>query len=136
MEGRRRVPEANRPVLFSRQGGNFSPMFPEVLEELETMPVGTVLDGELRVVVGERMDFNALARRRGRDRRCWPLVVYLVFDLLALTGTDLRLRPLQERLDRLGKLLPPPPSVIQPVPATTSRNKALTWYEELRPYGL
>ncbi|WP_181800359.1 ATP-dependent DNA ligase [Streptomyces ipomoeae] len=130
------VLEEHRPVLYSRQGGDLGPMFPEVLDELRHLPVGTVLDGELCAVIGERLDFNALARRRGRDRRRWPPVAYLVFDCLAVTGTDLRLRPLQERLDRLGELLRPPPSVIQPVPATTSRSEALTWYEELRPYGL
>ncbi|MDW4910429.1 ATP-dependent DNA ligase [Streptomyces sp. ADMS] len=129
------VIEDHRPVLFSRQGGNLGALFPEVLDELRVLPVGTVLDGELCAVVGERLDFNALARRRGRDRRRWPPVVYLVFDCLSVTGTDLRTRPLQERLDRLGELLRPPPSVIQPVPATTSRSEALTWYAE-RPYGL
>ncbi|MDQ1031311.1 ATP-dependent DNA ligase [Streptomyces umbrinus] len=130
------VLEEHRPVLFSRQGGNLGPMFPEVLDELRNLPIGTVLDGELCAVVGDRLDFSALAHRRGRDRRRWPPVVYLVFDQLAATGTDLRLRPLQERLTRLGELLRPPPSVIQPVPATTSRSEALTWYEELRPHGL
>ncbi|WP_280910270.1 DNA ligase [Streptomyces sp. SAI-208] len=130
------VLEEHRPVLYSRQAGDLGAMAPEVLDELHEMPVGTVLDGELCAVVGDRLDFTALSRRRGRDRRRWPPIVYLVFDCLAVTRTDLRTRPLQERLDRLGKLLRPPPSVIQPVPATTSRTQALAWYEELRPHGL
>jgi ATP-dependent DNA ligase len=130
------VLEEHRPVLFSRQGGALGDMFPEVLEELVRLPVGTVLDGELCALDGSRLDFNALARRRSRDRRRWPPVVYLVFDCLAVTGADLRLRSLQERLDHLGHLLPPQPSVIQPVPATTRRSEALTWYQELRPHGL
>ncbi|WP_162467256.1 hypothetical protein [Streptomyces cavernae] len=130
------VLEEHRPVLYSRQGGDLNAMAPEVLDELHDMPVGTVLDGELCAVVGDRLDFTALARRRGRDRRRWPPIVYLVFDCLAITGTDLRPRPLQERLDRLGELLRPPPGVIQPVPATTSRTEALAWYKELRPHGL
>ncbi|WP_331727998.1 hypothetical protein [Streptomyces sp. NBC_01176] len=129
------VLEEHRPVLYSRQVGDLSAMAPEVLDELRDMPVGTVLDGELCAVVGDRLDFTALARRRGRDRRRWPPIVYLVFDCLAITGTDLRPRPLQERLDRLGELLRPRPSVIQPVPATTSRTEALAWWE-LRPHGL
>lgn len=123
-------------MLFSRQGGVLADMFPEILVELARLPIGTVLDGELCALVGERLDFNALARRRSRDRRRWPPVVYLVFDCLAITGADLRQRPLQERLDHLGELLPSQPSVLQPVPATTRRNEALTWYDELRPHGL
>ncbi|WP_142147893.1 hypothetical protein [Streptomyces sp. SLBN-31] len=61
-------------------------------------------------MVGDGLDFTALARRRGRDRGGGPPIVYLVFDCLAITGTDRRPRPLQERLDQLGELLRPPPS--------------------------
>ncbi|TLS45668.1 DNA ligase [Streptomyces montanus] len=130
------VLEEHRPVLVSRQGGALSAMFPDVLEELRQLPVGTVLDGELCAVVDDRLDFAALAHRRARDRRRWPPVVYLAFDLLATTGEDWRLRHLQERLDRLGELLPPQPSIVQPVLATTSRPEALAWYEDLRPHGV
>ncbi|WP_435245214.1 DNA ligase [Streptomyces tendae] len=131
------VLEEHRTVLLSRQGTNLAPHFPEILDALRHCPVGTVLDGELCAVVeGGRMDFDALASRRGRDRRSWPPVVFVVFDLLATTGQDLRPRPLQERLERLGALLPPPPTPLQPVLATTSRAEALAWYEALRPNGV
>lgn len=131
------VLEEHRTVLVSRQGTNLAPHFPEVLEALRHCPVGTVLDGELCAVVeGGRMDFDALASRRGRDRRRWAPVVFMVFDLLATTGQDLRLYPLQERLERLGALLPPPPTPLQAVLATTSRPEALSWYEALRPNGV
>ena len=88
------VLEEHRPVLYSRQGGDLGALAPAILDELHDLPVGTVLDGELCAVIGDRLDFTALARRRGRDRRRWPPIVYLAFDCLAITGTALRARPL------------------------------------------
>jgi ATP-dependent DNA ligase len=99
------VLEEHRPVPYSRQGGDLGAICPEVLDEPRGLPIGTVLDGEPCAVVGDRLEFTALARRRGRGRRRWPPIVYLVFNCLAITGAALRARPLQECLDRLGELL-------------------------------
>ncbi|MFB7270689.1 hypothetical protein [Streptomyces sp. NPDC056244] len=72
--------EDHRVVLLSREGGHLEPHFPEVVEALSVLPVGTVVDGELCAIVvdehGGRVDFDALARRRGRDRLRWPVVVF------------------------------------------------------------
>jgi len=128
----------DRVLLLSRQGRSLAAEFPDVVGALRPLPVGTVVDGELCAIgQGGRMEFTALARRRGRDRRRWPPVAFLVFDQLATTGQDLRRRPLQARLDQLGETLAAAgTSLLQPVLATTSRVQALTWFEDLRPYGV
>ncbi|MFE5841999.1 hypothetical protein ACFQ7N_10170 [Streptomyces niveus] len=123
------VLEDHRAVLVSREGGRLEGYFPDVVEALAVLPVGTVVDGEICAILedehGSRVDFDALARRRGRDRRRWPPVVFALFDALATTRRDLRRTPLEERLDVLTDLLPAPPSVLQPVPSTTSREQAV-----------
>ncbi|KOU33763.1 hypothetical protein [Streptomyces sp. WM6378] len=50
------VLEEHRPVLLSRQGTNLAPHFPEVLEALRHLPVGTVLDGEAVIWCEGRLD--------------------------------------------------------------------------------
>ncbi|MEV8335646.1 hypothetical protein [Streptomyces niveus] len=134
------VLEDHRAVLLSREGGRLESHFPDVVEALAALPVGTVVDGELCAIVedehGSRVDFGALARRRGRDRRRWPSVVFALFDALSITGRDLRRMPLEERLEVLAGLLPAPPSVLQLVPATTSREQAIERWMNNRAPGV
>ena len=130
------VLEEHMPVLYSREGNDLGPMFPEVLTALARCAVGTVVDGELVAVEAGRISFSALARRRGRNRRRWPPVAYVVFDVLARPGDDLRLRPLRERIAYLEQVVAEAGPPVQQVDATTSRGEALRWYEELRSAGV
>ncbi|MGW3313880.1 ATP-dependent DNA ligase [Streptomyces sp. NPDC001073] len=130
------VLEDHRPVLLSREGNDLGPLFPEVLAALEHCAIGTVVDGELVAWEDERISFSALARRRGRDRRKWPPVAYVVFDVLARPRTDLRLRPLSERAAQLGQVVDEAGPPVQQVDATTSREEALLWYEALQAAGV
>ncbi|MGW0335479.1 ATP-dependent DNA ligase [Streptomyces sp. NPDC003011] len=130
------VLEDHRPLLLSREGNDLGPLFPEVLTALAHCAIGTVVDGELVAWENERISFSALARRRGRDRRKWPPVAFVLFDVLARPATDLRLRPLSERLAHLEQVVAEAGPPVQQVDATTSREEALLWYEALRFAGV
>lgn len=122
-------------VLVSRQGTDLSPMFPDIVAVLQGLPAGVVLDGELVAWVAGRMDFAALAHRRGRDRSKWTPASFIVFDLLAVPFLDLRPRPLAERWEPLGQVLADAGPPVQRVIATTSRDEAAAWYR-LRTGGI
>lgn len=95
--------------LYSRDGNDISGVFPEVSGALS---VEAVLDGELLVrgeggVVGS---FNALQQRLGRKTvsaamlREFP-VFMRCYDLLFDGSGDVRARPLEERRERLARLV-------------------------------
>ncbi len=103
--------EGGRVRLQSRELIDITVQFPE-LACLAQLPDGTVLDGELVAMEGNR---PCLAKIQGRallqDRhrielmsRCSP-VVYIVFDLIYLDGKSLMAKPLLERRRHLEKLL-------------------------------
>jgi len=91
------------PVLWSRGEEPILERFPELSATARSLPVGTVLDGE---VLGWNeagiMPFAALQRRINRKTVGKKLLAevparYVVFDLLEWQGVDLRSQPLQER---------------------------------------
>jgi bifunctional non-homologous end joining protein LigD len=103
------------PFLRSRNGNDFTPLFPEVARGLRALPYdGLVLDGEIVVTdAAGRPDFQRL---QGRAQLRRPAEVdraaveqpatYFVFDLLGFEGYDLRGLPLVERKQLLQPLLP------------------------------
>lgn len=96
---------------LTRNRMDLAPAFPE-LEGLRRLPAGTLLDGELVVMVEGRPSFkHALERMQARGkrrvdglRRTLP-ARYVVFDLLYQTGAPVLARPLSERRERLRDLL-------------------------------
>lgn len=97
-------------VLWTRGEELASDAFPELIDAAESLPDGTVLDGEvLAYDRGELLGFQALSRRAGR-RRVTPKVlreipcVFVAYDLLEAAGEDLREWPLAARRERLASL--------------------------------
>lgn len=92
--------------LITRNGHDWSRYMPALAEDLEHLPRGTVMDGEV-VVLDENgvPDFNALERTiRSRNAP----VVYQVWDLLRVGGADLRRAPIEARKEELEGLLGAP----------------------------
>ncbi len=97
--------------LYSRRGTDLSARFPEVTAAVVAQVApGTVLDGELVVWAGGRLDFAALQQRRARGVRAaadlgrqQPASLAL-FDVLAVAGTDVRGGPLDSRRVLLEEL--------------------------------
>ena len=101
------------PQMISRDGWEMSRVFQELRNELEDLPLGTVIDGELLMVDQDGFpEFNRLLGRaaisppgsvaRGYRRQPAALVCW---DLLMLGGEDFRSVPLLERKAALKEVL-------------------------------
>ena len=96
------------PRLDSRNAKPLLRYFPELEPGLACLPSGTVVDGEVVVIVGGKLDFDALQNRIhpaesrvGRLAEETPAHLAL-FDLLALRGEDLRARPFPRTSGQAG----------------------------------
>ncbi|MFJ9806826.1 DNA ligase [Streptomyces sp. NPDC101158] len=123
--------------LQSRNRRNLAPEFPGIAAYLGgALPPGIVLDGELCAYRDGRLSFTDLLRsHRDRERAGVP-VSYIVFDLLALPGHDLRGRPLRERWALLGTALDGTGPPLQRVLATDDEQTAREWFGALRDAGV
>lgn len=98
--------EGNRARLITRNGHDYTARFRAAVSSLLDVACGRamVLDGEMTVADEQgRTDFQALQgylRNHGAHG-----LTYMLFDLLALDGEDLRARPLAERKEALEALL-------------------------------
>lgn len=129
--------------IWSRQGKELTEQFPEIAAAAQRfVPVDTVLDGELCIWDGSRLAFDLLQQRLVGDRAriaaraaAHP-ASYMVFDVLAHRGQDLRRQPLSARravLDQLASSWSPP---LQPSPVTHELATAREWMELYRPAGI
>jgi bifunctional non-homologous end joining protein LigD len=86
-----------RVVLMSRNGLPFEQQFPSVARALAAMPslAGTVVDGEIVAYEGDKISFHAMQVARQSDGG--SRLEYMLFDILALSGEDVRELPLVER---------------------------------------
>jgi len=98
--------------LDSRNQKTLLRYFPELREPISRLPLGTVVDGEIVVVVEDVTEFDSLQQRihpaESRIKRLaaeFPAQL-VAFDLLALAGSDLRSQPFAERRRHLRDLVP------------------------------
>ena len=98
-------------LIWSRGEEVVTDSFPEIAEAATALPDGTVLDGEILAWRGDSpQPFARLQRRLGRKsvsarmRANFP-VVLLAYDLLEMSGEDLRASPLEERRRLLEKVI-------------------------------
>ncbi|WP_239926514.1 non-homologous end-joining DNA ligase [Enteroscipio rubneri] len=106
--------EGGRTRLTTRNGLDYTDRFPDIAASLSRWSDGRamVLDGEL-VVTDEdgRSDFQALQSFLRSPEGKRP--AYIVFDLLALDGEDLRDQPLVERKRLLEELVHDAPLAVR-----------------------
>ena len=98
--------------LASRNTKPLTRYFPEVVEAMQaTLPERCVLDGEIFVAVGDRLEFETLQERiHPADSRVRMLAEktpasYVAFDLLAIGDEDLMKEPFEVRRARLEQEL-------------------------------
>ena len=100
-----------------------------------------VVDGEVVIWNGSRLDFDLLQQRmvtspgKVASARVAHPASYVAFDLLAVGGRDLRDLPLTERrrqLEQVAGWAPP----LQLSPVTTDREEARSWFVSYRPAGV
>jgi len=115
--------------------------FPELTPALEQLPEGTVVDGEVIVVVDGVTDFAALQQRiHPADSRVRMLseatpAELVAFDLLADSGEDLRGQPFVGRRERLEALATRLGFPWHLTPQTDSEDLALRWFDEFESAG-
>lgn len=117
--------------------------FPELVVPLrEALPERAVLDGEIVMPVGDRLDFETLqlrlhpaASRIAKLSEQTP-ASFVAFDLLAVGDEDLREAPMERRRARLEAVLGAAPPPVFVTPATTDVEVARDWFARFEGAGL
>jgi ATP-dependent DNA ligase len=117
--------------------------FPELVEAFRAeLPPRCVVDGEIVVTAGGRLDFDALQQRiHPAESRVRLLSVqtpasFIAFDLLALGDADLTGRPFGERRQALERALAEARPPVHVTPVTTDLQRAQQWFVEFEGAGL
>ncbi|MEU1072200.1 MULTISPECIES: ATP-dependent DNA ligase [unclassified Streptomyces] len=130
-------------VIGSRNGKPLTRYFPELARALkERLPERCVVDGEIVIVHGGRLDFDRLTERiHPADSRVTLLAErtpasFIAFDLLALGDASLLDTPLSERRTALTGALEGVAPPVHLAPATTDIEQAREWFERYEGAGL
>ena len=135
--------DGDEVLLGSRNERPMTRYFPEVVEAvLANTPQRCVLDGEIVVARGDRLDFEALqlrvhpaASRVALLSRETPASL-VAFDVLALDDEDLMGRPFRERRERLLETLARAEAPVHVTRATADMEQAREWFEAFEGAGL
>jgi ATP-dependent DNA ligase len=129
--------------LGSRNEKPMTRYFPELVESIKAnTPERCVLDGEIVVVAGDRLDFDALQQRiHPAESRVRLLAEqtpssFIAFDLLALGDEDLMAHPFGERRARLVEALADAADPVFVTPATSDLAVAQDWFRQFEGAGL
>ncbi len=115
--------------------------FPELRQALEQLPDGTVVDGEVIVVVDGVTDFDSLQLRIHPAESRVNLLAQetpaelVAFDLLADRGQDLRAEPFTTRREHLVALAEVLQKPWHLTPQTDDINTAKKWFDEFESAG-
>ncbi|TCN32125.1 ATP dependent DNA ligase-like protein [Kribbella orskensis] len=132
------VRSAGTARIWSRQRKDLTAQFPDIAAAaVEQLPDGVVLDGELVILAGGRLSFDALQRRLvtapSKARRLVASIPasYAAFDVLAAGGVDLRTQRWTVRRTRLEQLAVGWMAPLQLSPVTADLGEAREWFEIL-----
>lgn len=121
--------------------------FPEMVEHIRALRVDDlILDGELVVIKGDRLAFDALQMRLRPRKEAggWKIAQlasdyptsFVAFDLVALAGQDLRAESAQRRRELLVEALAGEGPPVHLSPQTEDLAVATRWFAELPGAGL
>ena len=129
--------------IGSRNEKPMTRYFPEVVDAVRAnLPDRCVLDGEIVVVVGDRLEFEVLQQRIHPAASRVSLLSqqtparFIAFDLLALGDDDYTHRPFEERRAALADALSNAQAPIHLTPATRDRDTAELWFSAFEGAGL
>src|SRR5436190_5837740 len=129
--------------LGSRNERPLTRYFPEVVDAVRmNLPKKCVVDGELIVALGDRLDFDSLqlrlhpAESRVRKLASEIPASFVAFDLLADGDTSLLDSGFGERRARLEKVLARAKPPIHLTPATDDVTVAREWFDQFEGAGL
>ena len=130
-----------RVRLDSRNQKPLLRYFPELVSALEQLPTGTVVDGEVVVVLDDRTSFDSLQLRiHPAESRITLLsgeipASLVAFDLLAYRGTDVRAEPFSRRREFLEELAGSLTDPWHLTPSTDDLEVASGWFSEFEAAG-
>ena len=129
--------------LGSRKERPLTRYFPEVVAAARSLlPERCVVDGEVLIPRGDRLDFEALLQRiHPADSRVRKLAVdtpasFVAFDLLAVDGEALVEQSFDVRRQRLEAALADVPPPVHLTPLTADHATALEWFDTFEGAGL
>src|SRR4249920_156973 len=129
--------------IGSRNERPMTRYFPEIVEAVQAnLPEKCVIDGEIIVVVGDRLEFEVLQQRihpaasRVRMLSQETPASFIGFDLLALADTDFTHQPFEERRAALEEILAGAKAPIHLTPATRDHELAVQWFSQFEGAGL
>lgn len=140
-DGFRAVSWSDDIRLDSRNQKPLLRYFPELEPALRQLPGGTVVDGEILVVIDDRTSFDSLQLRiHPAESRIMLLAEEIPaslvgFDLLAIEGKDLRAEPFTERRRHLEKLFGSLGDQWHLTPSTDDLDVARRWFDEFEAAG-
>ena len=130
-------------ILGSRNEKPMTRYFPELVEALKnTTPERCVLDGEIVIIRGERLDFDLLQQRihpaasRVKLLAAQSPASFIAFDILAEEDDDLMALPFGERRQRLEDALVDADAPIHLTPKTSELSRAQDWFTRFEGAGL
>lgn len=128
------VDAAGRAQLRSRKSTDLTPAFANVAAAVaDQFPRGSLVDGELVIWNGERLDFAQLQRRMASPDRALARTLpasYVIFDVLQYDGRDLAGQPQRVRRRQLEAVLHTLTPPLQIVPSTRDRDIAAQWFAD------
>ncbi|PJJ53598.1 ATP-dependent DNA ligase [Mumia flava] len=129
--------------MTSRNTRDLTRYFPELVTAFrEHLPERCVLDGEIVVAVGGRLEFEVLQERIHPAASRISLLAertpasYVAFDLLALGDEDLTAAPFAQRRDALAAALADASAPVHLTRTTTDAATAQEWFEQFEGAGL
>ena len=129
--------------IGSRNERPMTRYFPDIVAAVKAnLPDKCVIDGEIIVVVGDRLEFEVLQQRihpaasRVRLLSQETPASFIAFDLLALDGTDYTQRPFEDRRAALEEVLADAQAPIHVTPATRDHDLATEWFSQFEGAGL
>jgi ATP-dependent DNA ligase len=129
--------------IGSRNERPMTRYFPEVVEAIkQNLPERCVIDGEIIVVVGDRLEFEVLQQRIHPAASRVKLLSeqtparFVTFDLLAVDETDYTTQPFEQRRVALEQVLAGASAPIHLTPATRDHDVAVQWFSQFEGAGL
>ncbi len=134
--------DGDHVVMQSRDGKPLERYFPELAAPLRAqLPERVILDGEIVIATGDRLDFDAMLQRihpaksRIDELAARTPASYVAWDVLALGDDDLRARPQLERRAILEQTLGGVTAPIFMTPATRDAATAADWFSRFEGAG-
>ncbi len=135
--------DGDEVVLGSRGGKPLDRYFPEVREAIRReLPERCVVDGELIVAIGDRLDFDHLTQRIHPAASRVKLLAeqtpaqFVAFDLLAVDDESLLETPYEQRRAKLEHALSKAGDQVHLTPVTADVDEARRWFQIFEGAGL